>query len=192
MMFFVTVTVLAGAIFHNAMDYGKVLVAFGSILCPILSITSSYGIISLLGIRTNSLMMVMPFLIMGIGVDDAFLMIHPWQRLALHTSSASVRLGLVFEEVGPSITITSLTNFISFSIGALTPTPEIRLFCISAAIAMGLDYLYELILFGPVLALASHCEKRNKKYTISSCSEKTLLHGWRLQIPKSRSKVWHI
>ncbi|VDK66869.1 unnamed protein product [Onchocerca ochengi] len=182
MMFFVTVTVLAGAIFHNAMDCGKVLVAFGSILCPILSITSSYGIISLLGIRTNSLMLVMPFLIMGIGVDDAFLMIHPWQRLAPHTSSVSIRLGLVFEEVGPSITITSLTNFISFSIGALTPTPEIRLFCVSTAIAMGLDYLYELILFGPVLALASYYEKRNKKYTVSSCSEKTLLHGWRLQI----------
>ncbi|EJW71463.1 hypothetical protein WUBG_17630, partial [Wuchereria bancrofti] len=117
-------------------------------------------------------MLVMPFLIMGIGVDDAFLMIHPWQRLALHTSSVSVRIGLVFEEVGPSITITSLTNFISFSIGALTPTP---------AIAMGLDYLYELILFGPILALASHCEKRNKKYKISSYSQKPLLYGWRLQ-----------
>uniref|UniRef100_A0A1I7VPP3 SSD domain-containing protein n=2 Tax=Loa loa TaxID=7209 RepID=A0A1I7VPP3_LOALO len=182
MMFFVTVTVLASAFFYNAMDWGKVLVAFGSILCPILSITSSYGIISLFGVRTNSLMLVMPFLIMGIGVDDAFLMIHPWQRLALHTSSVSVRLGLVFEEVGPSITITSLTNFISFSIGALTPTPEIRLFCVSTAIAMGLDYLYELILFGPVLALASHCEKRNKKYTMSSCPQKPLLYGWRLQI----------
>lgn len=182
MMFFVTVTVLASAIFYNAMDWGKVLVAFGSILCPILSITSSYGIISLFGIRTNSLMLVMPFLIMGIGVDDAFLMIHPWQRLALFTSSVSVRIGLVFEEVGPSITITSLTNFISFSIGALTPTPEIRLFCVSTAIAMGLDYLYELILFGPILALASHCEKRNKKYTISSYSQKPLLYGWRLQI----------
>lgn len=57
------------------------------------------------------------------GVDDAFLMIHPWHRLALHSNSVSKRLGLVFEEVGPSITITSLTNFISFSIGALTPTP---------------------------------------------------------------------
>uniref|UniRef100_A0A915Q2L6 SSD domain-containing protein n=1 Tax=Setaria digitata TaxID=48799 RepID=A0A915Q2L6_9BILA len=182
MMFFVTVTVLTSAIFYNAMDWGKVLVAFGSILCPILSITSSYGIISLFGIRTNSLMLVMPFLIMGIGVDDAFLMIHPWQRLALHTSSVSVRLGLVFEEVGPSITITSLTNFISFGIGALTPTPEIRLFCVSTAIAMGLDYLYELILFGPVLALASHCEKRHKKYKISSSSQKALLHGWRLQV----------
>lgn len=67
MMLFVTATVIASAIFYNAMDWGKVLVAGGSILCPILSISSAYGIISLLGIRTNSFMLVMPFLIMGIG-----------------------------------------------------------------------------------------------------------------------------
>lgn len=182
MMFFVTATVLTSAIFHDAMDWGKALVAFGSILCPVLSITSTYGIISLFGVRTNSFMLVMPFLIMGIGVDDAFLMIHSWQRLALYISSVSVRLGLVFEEVGPSITITSLTNFISFSIGALTPTPEIRLFCMATATAMGLDYLYELILFGPVLAIAACCEKRNRKQGSSSGSLKTPLYGWRLQI----------
>ena len=57
------------------------------------------------------------------GVDDGFLMAHSWQRLALCTSKVSVRLRLIFEEVGPSITITSLTNFISFGIGAFTPTP---------------------------------------------------------------------
>ncbi|VDN02925.1 unnamed protein product [Thelazia callipaeda] len=182
MMFFVTTTVLWSAIFYDAMDWGKALIAFGSILCPILSITSTYGLISLFGTRTNSFMLVMPFLIMGIGVDDAFLMIHSWQRLALHTNSASLRLGLVFEEVGPSITITSLTNFISFGIGALTPTPEIRLFCMTTAIAMGLDYLYELILFGPILALATHCEKRGKKHSNSTFVPNTSLTGWRMQI----------
>lgn len=67
MMFFVTVTVLMSAVFYDALDWGKALVAGGAILCPILSITTTYGFISLLGIRTNSFMLVMPFLIMGIG-----------------------------------------------------------------------------------------------------------------------------
>ncbi|VDN23946.1 unnamed protein product [Gongylonema pulchrum] len=187
MMFFVTVTVLTGAIFNDAMDWGKALVAFGAILCPILSITSTYGIISLFGIRTNSFMLVMPFLITGIGWCN-FLFLQK-AHLALHASSVSVRLGLVFEEVGPSMTITSLTNFISFGIGALTPTPEIRLFCMTTAIAMGLDYLFELILFGPVLALAAHCEKRDWKRLPSSNPLKTPLHGWRLQIDTFMSWV---
>lgn len=73
MMFFVTATVLTSAVFYDAMDWGKALVAFGSILCPVLSITSTYGIISLFGVRTNSFMLVMPFLIMGIGVFNFML-----------------------------------------------------------------------------------------------------------------------
>ncbi len=114
MMLFVTGTVMGSAIFYNEMDAGKLLVAFGSILCPTLAITTSYGLVSLLGFRTNSFMLVMPFLIMGIGscvihtlsiivvgVDDAFLMIHSWQRLALHGHDVRQRLGLVLEEVGP-------------------------------------------------------------------------------------------
>lgn len=50
-------------------------------------------------------------------------MIHSWQRLSPRGYPLTLRLGMVFEEVGPSITITSLTNFISFGIGAFTPTP---------------------------------------------------------------------
>lgn len=98
-------------------------------------------------------------------MDDAFLMIHSWQRLAPHratlTKTVPDRLGLVFEEVGPSVTITSLTNAIAFGIGALTPTPEIRLFCMATAIAMSMDYLFQLILFGPALAFAAHCESKD-------------------------------
>uniref|UniRef100_A0A9J2Q5W8 SSD domain-containing protein n=1 Tax=Ascaris lumbricoides TaxID=6252 RepID=A0A9J2Q5W8_ASCLU len=176
MTVFVAVTVLTNAIFYNAMDWGKVLVACGAITCPILSITTTFGLVSLFGMRTNSFMLVMPFLIMGIGVDDGFLMLHSWQRLALHCSNVPLRLRMIFEEVGPSITITSLTNVISFGI-------EIRLFCISTAIAMGLDYLYELILFGPVLALAARCERKRANSENPSANHLHVpLRGWRLKI----------
>lgn len=74
MITFVTVTVLMSAVFYNSMDCGKILVACGSIICPILSIGTAYGVISLIGIRTNSFMLVMPFLIMGIGTHSFF---HP-------------------------------------------------------------------------------------------------------------------
>ncbi|VDM72829.1 unnamed protein product, partial [Strongylus vulgaris] len=72
-------------------------------------------------------------------------------------------LGLVYEEAIPSITITSVTNVLSFAIGAITPTPEIRLFCFGTAIAMGLTYVYQLFLFGPVLSLATACEKHQSQ-----------------------------
>jgi Niemann-Pick C1 protein len=78
-------------------------------------------------------------------------------------------LGRVLEEVGPSITITSLTNSIAFGIGTTVTTPAIRvsdqvilvclqLFCLSATIAMVIDFIYELTLFGSLLSLTGRMQ----------------------------------
>lgn len=88
---------------------------------PLLAISTTLGLCNFLGNRTNSLMLIMPFLIMGIGVNDSFLTVHAWLRQPLRTTEAE-RLGQVLREVGPSITTTTLTNVVTFMIGWLTPT----------------------------------------------------------------------
>lgn len=158
---FVSLCVILTAVYHNCLDQGKLLISLGAVLCPILAITSTYGIVSILGMRTNSFMLVMPFLVMGIGVDSCFLMIHSWQKeRRAQESGTGNRLGMVYESVGPSITITSLTDFLSFAIGALAPTPETRLFCIASSIALALTYILQLVLFGPILAIATKYEHK--------------------------------
>ncbi|KAK0394459.1 hypothetical protein QR680_000749 [Steinernema hermaphroditum] len=158
MLAFAATTVLSSAFYFDVLDIFKLLVAVGTTLCPIFAITSTFGICAIAGLRTNSLLLIMPFLIMGIGVNDSFLMIHAWYRLAHKNLGIAERLGLVLEDVGPSITITTLTNVITFGIGALTPTPEISLFCLGTAIALGFAYIFSLILFGPILYFATRYE----------------------------------
>ncbi|VDO36450.1 unnamed protein product [Haemonchus placei] len=94
------------------------------------------------------------------GVDALFLMMFSWQKMIEFDYTPSGRLGMVFEECGPSITITSVTNMLAFSIGAITPTPEVRIFCMGSGIAMLMTYVYQLILFGPVLAIATSYESK--------------------------------
>uniref|UniRef100_A0A8R1I1V8 SSD domain-containing protein n=1 Tax=Caenorhabditis japonica TaxID=281687 RepID=A0A8R1I1V8_CAEJA len=176
---FVSVCVILTAVYHNCLDRGKLLISLGAVLCPILAITSTYGIVSVLGMRVNSFMLVMPFLVMGIGVDSCFLMIHSWQkeRRAQKTGTGN-RLGMVYESVGPSITITSLTDFLSFAIGALAPTPETRLFCIASSIALALTYILQLVLFGPILAIATKYEHKETS-TNDSYWRKRLKTCWK-------------
>lgn len=176
MISFVYLCVLGTAFFYDEMDIGKLIIACIATLCPTLAITSSYGITSFLGCRTNSFMLVMPFLIMGIGVDDAFLMTHAWQRMARQGYGVPERLGMVYEEIGPSITITSLTNFLSFGIGAFTPTPEVQLFCLVTAIATAVVFVFQLVLFGPVLAIACRFEKEKDAARVEN------IGGWRSTI----------
>lgn len=50
------------------------------------------------------------------------------------------------EEAGASITVTSLTNGLSFGVGGLANTPAIRLFCIYAAVGVLIDFIYQVYL----------------------------------------------
>ncbi|CAJ0589678.1 unnamed protein product [Cylicocyclus nassatus] len=170
--------VFSGAYYNNALDFGKILIGIGAILCPLLAITCTFGILSLLDSRINSLLFVMPFLIMGVGVDSSFIMYYSWQKLAHQGCLSSERLGMVYEECGISITISSSTNVLAFAVGYLTPTPEVQLFCLGSAVSMALTYVFQIFLFGAILSIATRLEKKGKMEQFEKPKR------WRVRIDK--------
>lgn len=165
---FVMISVIVSSVHNRRVDFGKVLVVVGIIVPPLLAVFTTFGIMGLAQIEIYPIQMVIPFLILAIGVDDAFLMLHAWNRLTPaydHLSGEErfrmipTMFGKVLEEVGPSITITSLTNAIAFAIGTTVSTPAIQLFCMGATIAMVMDFVFELTLFGALLSLAARLER---------------------------------
>ncbi|VDK77195.1 unnamed protein product [Onchocerca ochengi] len=162
MFLVVAISLIGSALILGVIHPAKLIVAFGIIACPILAITVTFGLFALAQLRTNTIMLIMPFLVMGIGVNGAFMVIHSWLRSAGECSVAH-RLGFVLEEAGPSVTISTFTNVITFGIGALTPTPEIALFCFETAIALAFAYIFTLVLLCPLLYLATVLERMKKK-----------------------------
>ncbi|MCP9259988.1 Patched domain-containing protein 3 [Dirofilaria immitis] len=162
MFFVVVISVIGSALLVGVMHPAKLIVAFGVIACPVLAITVTFGLFSLACLRTNTVMLIMPFLVMGIGVNGAFMVIHSWLRSASECSVVQ-RLGFVLEDSGPSVTISTFTNVITFGIGALTPTPEIALFCFETAIALAFAYIFTLVLLCPLLYLATIMERMKKR-----------------------------
>jgi predicted RND superfamily exporter protein len=65
--------------------------------------------------------------------------------------------------VGPSITVTSLTNALAFGIGAVQPTPVIQSFCVCVAVAMTLCFVYELTFFAAILVLVDGKNEDRKR-----------------------------
>ncbi|XP_069131655.1 LOW QUALITY PROTEIN: patched domain-containing protein 3-like [Argopecten irradians] len=111
-----------------------------------LAILGSFGLMSTCHVDFVNIVGVMPFLIIGIGVDDMFIMM---SGLADADQSAKIedKIAYVMKKSGIAITITSLTNFIAFAVGITSVFKSVRNFCIYTATAVGFCYLNQITFF---------------------------------------------
>lgn len=125
-----------------------------------ISVSTTFGFLSILQFNTADINVVLPFLILGMGIDDSFVLISAWRRSNLG-EKVEVRMGESYSEAAVSITITSLTSCVSFCIGIVTNLPIIRIFCIYASVAVFFTYIYQITFFGACMALSGYREAKN-------------------------------
>ncbi|EJW84520.1 hypothetical protein WUBG_04569, partial [Wuchereria bancrofti] len=123
--------------------------------CPCLAGLTSVAVFSLLGRTLNSSILITPFLVLAVGVDDAFLVLHKWFT-SVEIDSLS-RLTSVLVEIGPSITLTSVTNICAFMVGSFFSPNAIREFCYCSALALMLDWIFQILVFTPILVKIHSC-----------------------------------
>lgn len=91
---------------------------------------SGMGICSMLGIFYGPVHAALPFLLMGLGVDDIFVMMACWRQLQatalektitsqLQATALEERVAAMLQIAGASITITSITDITAFVVGGL-------------------------------------------------------------------------
>ncbi|XP_030838731.1 patched domain-containing protein 3 [Strongylocentrotus purpuratus] len=130
------------------------------VLSASLAIVSSIGFLSYCRVEFNELVSLMPFLIIGVGVDNMFIMIAGWRQLSIYLP-VHERMGKTYSEAAVSITITNLTTILAFIIGASISLPAIRAFCIYAGVAMFFAYFYQITFFGACMAFTGEREAKN-------------------------------
>jgi len=104
------------------------------------------GLMSLIGLPYIPLHAMLPFVCLGIGIDDMFVIVQCYNNLdpkKVAGLSVEERIGLTMKHAGVAITVTSLTDIFAFGIGALTILPGLEAFCVSAAIGIGAIYLLQ-------------------------------------------------
>ncbi len=87
-----------------------------------LSIGASYGVCFVAGVFYADMHPIIPFLLMGIGVDDMFVIVQSLENMSGVERALPVpqRIALTMKHAGVSITVTSLTDLAAFSFGATT------------------------------------------------------------------------
>lgn len=156
-----------------------------------MSVISGFGILLYIGIPVTTITIIVPFLILGIGMDDTFIMLSAWKKTDTK-KSVERRMGETLTECGVSITLTSVTNIASFTTGALiTSLPVHRVFCIYMSTCLVFDYIYQMTFIVAVLVLCGKAEERKLNsllflpLDINSESEKRSWIGrWFFSMPK--------
>ncbi|GJE84117.1 multidrug efflux transporter AcrB transmembrane domain-containing protein [Phanerochaete sordida] len=177
----------------------KVFLGLFAISLVILSVSSSVGFFSILGVRATLIIAeVIPFLVLAVGVDNVFILVHEMDRQnilhgpnasaapnfggttplsptlsrarapfeAAHSQDDSVdaesvplylpveeRVARTLAKMGPSILLSTITEFVAFALGAIVPMPAVRNFALYAAGSVLLNALLQVSVFISAMAL---------------------------------------
>uniref|UniRef100_A0A9J2Q4T4 SSD domain-containing protein n=1 Tax=Ascaris lumbricoides TaxID=6252 RepID=A0A9J2Q4T4_ASCLU len=134
-------------------------IALAGLFCPMLAIISAFGSILWCGCLYNAIVNVSPFIVFCIGVDDMFIMSAAWHRTNPDLTVAR-RLAETLAEAAVAISITSITDMLSFGIGCITTLPSVQMFCLYTFAGTAFTYLYQLTFFTAVMAYAGDWESR--------------------------------
>eukprot|EP00635_Sarcinochrysidales_sp_CCMP3193_P000272 CAMPEP_0118913806 /NCGR_PEP_ID=MMETSP1166-20130328/14447_1 /TAXON_ID=1104430 /ORGANISM="Chrysoreinhardia sp, Strain CCMP3193" /LENGTH=1048 /DNA_ID=CAMNT_0006853371 /DNA_START=59 /DNA_END=3205 /DNA_ORIENTATION=- len=141
-----------------------------------LAVASAWGVVFAFGLEATPLASVAAFLVLGIGLDDAFVIVGALDddaefdddALAVAEGRDTVddlaarRACRALAVAGPSITTTSVTDAAAFFAGSYTRIPAIHSFCIFAAVSVVVDFLLQITVFVALYVLDTRAKLRRR------------------------------
>ncbi|XP_044257240.1 protein patched homolog 1-like isoform X1 [Tribolium madens] len=144
------------------------------------------GLCSLIGVSYGPVHTSLPFLLMGLGIDDMFVIMACWEELTKEQKKLPVpeRIGLMLKHAGVSITVTSVTDILAFIIGASTILPSLESYCIYAAFCVFMTFIFAVTFFTACFVLdQERIEKKHngiivclkhENYEVNECSQRQI------------------
>ena len=113
---------------------------------------SAFGVCMWMNYPYTPFSQIVPFLALGLGVDDAFIIVAALERTD-KSLPLEDRFGEALRKAGASITLTSITDFIAFSVGSVNPISAMQFFCFHMAWAIFFDLFFQCTFFVAALVI---------------------------------------
>jgi len=144
---------------RNSWVYQKSHLAFWAVIAIVLGAGAAFGLVSACGVKFNLTIQVSPFLLLGLGIDDTFVLIGTYFQQD-RRMGVRARIAGCLAAGGTSITITSLTDFIAFIVGYWTDLTALQSFSAFVATGILFVYIFQITFFMGFLALDARREER--------------------------------
>jgi len=139
----------------TALVQSKFMLGVVGIIIVLMSVSASVGLFAAAGIKATLIIAeVIPFLVLAVGVDNIFLIVHEFERVNLSHAEDSIedRLARAVGRMGPSILLSASTETVAFALGVAVGMPAVKNFAAYAAGAVFINAVLQITMFISVLA----------------------------------------
>ena len=140
----------------NAFVQSKFTLGVVGIIIVLMSVSGSVGLFSAAGVKVTLIIAeVIPFLVLAVGVDNIFLIVHEFERVNVShpDEEIDVRVAKALGRMGPSILLSASTETVAFAMGAFVGMPAVKNFAAYAAGAVFINAVLQVTMFVSVLAV---------------------------------------
>lgn len=155
--------------------------AFSALVLVALATVAGFGVASLAGLLYGPVHSVLPFVLLGIGVDDAFVIANAFDReregipREKENDESIVKRGArALARSGASITVTSLTDLVAFAISASSALPALGSFCAFASINIFFLWALSATFFTSTMLLDEKRQRDNRRDMLCCLKRKTM------------------
>lgn len=155
--------------------------AFSALMVVVLSTGAGFGFSSLLGFFFGPVHSLLPFILLGIGVDDAFVIVNAFNRERTGPRSKednddiTKRCARALARAGASITVTSMTDLVAFGISASSALPALASFCAYASFGILFLWIFAATFFSATMVLDERRQRDNRRECLCCITRKTPL-----------------
>ncbi|CAB9500221.1 Pick C1-like protein 1 [Seminavis robusta] len=139
------------------------LLGYGAVVTIVFSILTGFGIMFIAGVPVSSMLLVLPFIIFGIAIDDTFIITGAYFRTENITSDVYERITITMREVGLSISLTTITTICAFVLSSLSTIRAVRWLGWYATITIFIDFLYQITFYVALLVLDEKRIQANRR-----------------------------
>lgn len=156
--------------------------AFSALFLVGLSTVAGFGISSgIFGLFFGPVHSLLPFILLGIGVDDVFVIVNAFNqerkvsRKAEDNSALEKRSAKALARAGASITVTSATDLVAFAISSSSALPALASFCAYASICIFFLWFFAATFFTATMVQDEKRQRDNRRDCLCCLTRKSNL-----------------
>lgn len=142
----------------------RLMLGLGAVSAVCLSMITSYGLLFIIGVPFTSITQILPFIMFGIGLDDAYVIFGEYIRTDEKKDPVE-RIQDTFEEVGLSIFLTTVTTSAAFALGSMASLPTLFWLSLYAFPTVLINFVYMISYFIAIVVIDERRLKRLDQQT---------------------------